>query len=202
MGEIAKKLGVSIWQLYGFMCKNNIPRRSPTQVNYVNNRGKPQFKVKTDLTIFEEKIKISGIMLYWAEGTFRGTTVDFANSNPEMIKVFLMFLREICGAHEKRLRVYLYAYEHQDIEKLKLYWRDITGISLNQFIKPYVRKGNLNLSQRKLPYGLIHIRYNDKQLLEIIRSWLDNYIKWAGTQAAKGDRLCKRSVPVKVGMEK
>lgn len=192
--EISKEIGVSFWSLYSFMNKNNIPRRTITEVNYLVNSYKPKFEIKKNLDIYEEKLKIAGIMLYWAEGTLRGNTVDFANSNPQMIAVFLRFLRKICGVKEKRLRVYLYAYQYQDIKKLKRYWHKITEIPLTQFTKPYIRIGNQNLSGRKLLYGLVHIRYNDKQLLNLIKNWIDEVcIDWAGTQAVKGDRLCKRS---------
>lgn len=128
-------------------------------------------------------------MLYWAEGTFNGNTVDFTNSNAEMIKIFLKFLRKICGINEERLRVYLYAYEHQNISELQDYWHTVTNIKLSQFTKPFIRKNNLNVTKRKLPYGLVHIRYNDKKLLGSLKSWIDNYICWTGTQVAKGDRL-------------
>lgn len=200
--EIARKLDIPFWSLYNFMNNNKIPRRLPSQANYLVNRWKPQFEVKDNLNIIEEKLKIAGIMLYWAEGTLKGNTVDFSNSNPEIIKIFLKFLREICGVKEERLRIYLYTYSYQDIEKIKLYWHKITKIKLSQFTKPYIRKGNLNLSKRKLPHGLLHVRYNDKRLLGLIKSWIDEYIIWAGTQVAKGGRLSKGSVLSKVKMEK
>ena len=202
MREIANKLGISFWSLYNFMNKNNISRRLPSVANYIANRDKPQFESKHDLSIAEEKLKIAGIMLYWAEGTLRGNTVDFVNSSPEMIEVFLKFLRDICGVNEERLRVYLYAYSYHNLEEVKAYWQNITRIPLSQFTKPYIRNGNPNLSNRKLPYGLIHVRYNDKRLLVLIKTWIDKYIKWAGTQVAKGGRLFKGSVLPKGRMEK
>ncbi|MDP2940974.1 MAG: hypothetical protein Q8N85_01790 [Candidatus Omnitrophota bacterium] len=200
--EIAEKLGISFWPLYNFINKNSLPLRSPSQVNYVTNKNKPQFTINENLDIEMEKLRLAGMMLYWAEGTFKGSTVDFVNSNPQIIKIFLRFLREICGVSEERLRVYLYGYHYQDLRKLKNYWHKVTNISISQFTKPYIKKGNLNLNDRELPYGLVHIRYNDKRLLELIRSWITEYTIWAGTQAAKGDRLCKRSVLSKGRMEK
>jgi len=174
--EIARQFGVSIWSLYNLMNKNDIPRRSYSEANYLVNKDKPKFKIKEDLADEEKKLKIAGIMLYWAEGTLKGCTVDFANSNPEMIRVFLKFLREICGAKEERIRVYLYTHSNSDINELKNYWHRITNISLNQFTKPYVREGNPNISNRKMLYGLIHIRYNDKKLLNTIEGWIKEYI--------------------------
>ena len=206
INQVAKRLGLSFWSLYGFMNRNNIQRRLPAEANYVVSRDKPQFKIKENLSFLDEKLKIAGIMLYWAEGTLKGQTVDFVNSNRDMVRIFLKFLRQVCGVDDRRLRLYLYAYSYLDLKKTKNHWKNITGIPINQFTKPYVRKGNLNLSRRKLPYGLVHIRYNDKKLLLVIKSWIENYrdniLIWAGTQVAKGDRLCKRSVLPKGRMEK
>ncbi len=182
--EIADKLGISFWSLYNFMNKNNIVRRSPSEANYVVNKIKPPFKIRENLSFSQEKLKGAGSMLYWAEGTLKGKGVDFANCNPQMIKIFLKFLREICGISEERLRVYLYGYSYHNLEKLKLFWHNVTEVSLSQFTKPYIRIGNPNLSDRKLPYGLIHIRYNDKKLLNTIKFWIDEYMNnngWAGT---------------------
>ena len=178
--EIAKDLQVSLWSLYDFMERNNIPRRSYSEANYLVNKDKPVFRIKESLSGLEQRLKIAGIMLYWAEGTLKGTTVDFANSDPEMIKVFLKFLRNVCGVDERRLRIYLYCHSYCDVERLKAYWHEITKISLGQFTKPYIREGSANLSKRKLLYGLIHIRYNDKKLLDIIRNWINEYVKKSG----------------------
>lgn len=179
--EIADKLRVSYWWLYNFMDRYNINRRGHSEASYLSNRLKPKFREKHILSFADSKLKIAGIMLYWAEGTFIGNTVDFTNSNPDMIRLFLKFLRNVCGVSENRLRVYLYGYSYHDVEELKKYWGKITGIPLSQFTKPYIRKDNPNFSNRKLPHGLTHIRYNDKRLLFLIKNWIEEYIKRAGT---------------------
>jgi len=196
--EVSENLGVSFWSLYRFMSKNNIPRRGRSEANYVGNKHKLHFEVKGKLTEKDRELKIAGIMLYWAEGSksLKSNMLDFINSDPSMVKVFLKFLRQICGVKEDRLRLYLYSYSYQEIDKLKDYWSRVTGISQRQFLKPYVREGNPNLSGRKLPYGLVHIRYCDKRLLELVLNWIKEFkndilIKWAGTLVANGDRLCK-----------
>ena len=115
-------------------------------------------------------------MLYLAEGAKGRATVDFANSDPYTIKIFLEFLRKICGISEQRLRVYIYAYSYHNIDEIKQYWSNVAKIPQSQFTKPYIRKGNPNLSGRKMTYGLIHIRYNDKRLLQQILKWIEQYV--------------------------
>jgi hypothetical protein len=101
--------------------------------------------------------------------------VDFANSDKDMIILFLKFLRNICGVDEKRLRVYSYFYANQNVNKNTNYWSKITKISKKQFTKPYIRKDYDENKTDKMPNGLIHIRYSDKKLLNLIKNWINKY---------------------------
>ena len=173
--EIAQHLNTSIDAVYYFFRSNGIPRRSPKEQNRVLfERKKPSFALKEKLTIKETELFIAGVMLYWGEGSqWDGeVNVDFANSKPEMIKVFVRFLRVVCAVNEKRLRCYLYCYSNQDVRKLVAYWSTVTNIPTIQFTKPYIRK-DFDVSKiNKMPYGLIHIRYSDKKLLLQLREWI------------------------------
>jgi hypothetical protein len=176
--QIADELGISFWKVYGLMQRNNIPRRRSSEANYLHyDKCKARFFIKKNIEIKDEYLKIAGIMLYWAEGTKLRDVVDFANSDPRMIKIFLKFLREICGIAESRLRIYLYAFSDQNVEELKEYWSKLTQVPLSQFTKPYIRKVNPDLKDRRMPYGLVHVRYNDKRLLERIKAWQKDYIE-------------------------
>jgi hypothetical protein len=95
------------------------------------------------------QLKVAGTMLYWAEGyqSNLAKSVDFANSQPKMILVFLKFLREICGIQEGKLRGFLYAYSDQDIGELITFWSGLTK------------------------------SYNDKKLLFTIKDWIEKYSK-------------------------
>ena len=173
--ELSKRLRISEDKIYDLMVKHGIPRRTFTEANYYLHKDRA-FKIKERLSSKEERLKLAGVMLYWAEGSkasLESSTVDFTNSDPEMIKLFMLFLRKICGVHEKRLRIFLYSYQGQDIEKLKAFWSSVTGIPVIQFTKPYVREENLNKSGRKMPYGLIHVRYADKRLLILLLKWIE-----------------------------
>jgi len=180
VSSIAKQMKVTLDSMFYFFRKHNIKRRSASETNNIRftNRA-PSFNVKKYLSNEEEKLKIAGIMLYWGEGSqWSGETiVDFANSNPVMIKVFLNFLRKICGIDEKKMKVYLYCYGNQDIYKLINYWRKVTGINKSQFTKPYVRSDYRSDKSGKMQYGLIHIRYYDKKLLLTIKKWINEYIE-------------------------
>ena len=181
--EIAKKLKITPWIVQKFMIRKNLPRRTFAEANKIKFDRKPKsFSLKLNLSKKEEILKLAGIMLYWTEGAklnllTRAIVIDFTNSNPRMIKLFLKFLRKICGVDEKRLRVLLYCYADQDIEALKKYWYRITEVPSKQFIKPYVRRDFLPEKSGKMKYGLVHIRYADKKLLLQIESWIQEYLE-------------------------
>jgi hypothetical protein len=156
------------------MKKYGIPRRSLSQSSFIVYKDKPKFILKEKLSHEEELLKIAGLMLYCCEGSFKGSGIDFANSNPKIILLFLEFLRKICGVAEKRLSVYLYAFANQDVNNLKLFWSKITNIPLNQFSKPYIKKA-YDTNTAKMEYGLVKIRYYDKKLLKVLENCLDTY---------------------------
>mgnify|MGYP005859670993 CR=1 FL=1 len=184
--QVGEILGKSTSRIYDFMKKHGLPRRTPSESNnLVYLRQKPSFNLKKNLNREEEKLKIAGIMLYWAEGAkkmrsyngqTRGGTIDFSNSDPKMIQLFLKFLREICGVDESRLRVKLYCYANQDINLIKKYWSKITGIPLKQFTKPYIREDFSLDKIDKMKYGLAHITYSDKKLFLQIEEWINQYL--------------------------
>lgn len=184
INEMANFFGVAHWVIYKMMVKENILRRSSSESRHLTlSRSGNGYVIRKDLTSEEEKLRLAGIMLYWAEGSRGDSTVDFANSDPKMVQLFLKFLREICGVSDKRIRIYLYTHDNQNLEELIKYWRNITGIPKSQFTKPYVREGNPNLSNRKMLHGMVHVRYSDKKLLQELHGWIeDEARKWVGAR--------------------
>lgn len=177
--DVGKLFNRTVGGVYRFMKKNRLPRRAAYQTNNLKYLKKEtSFTIKKKLTVSEKSLKMAGVMLYWAEG-FKATewSVDLANSDPRMITVFLKFLRTICGVEESRLRVQLYCYTNQDVSFLKKYWSGLTGIPISQFIKPYIRKDFKVAKTGKMKYGLVHIRYSDKKLLQQIKIWIEECIQ-------------------------
>lgn len=179
MEKVAEDLGVSMSALVYFMRKYDLKRRTPKENEKIKFAKKPLSFDKQKLnTSYLKELAIIGIMLYWAEG-YKGNesncTVDFANSDPLMIKLFIKFFRLIYKPSEKKIRIYLYCYSNQNIKTLISFWSKLTKVSKNQFLKPYVRS-DFREDGRKMKYGLIHIRYHDKKLLLDIKSMIESYV--------------------------
>ena len=168
--EIAEKLQVSLKQVYSSLRRQGISRRSFSEQRKLRFEKEPlSFVFKEEFSVKERELFVAGLMLYYGEGAKTGYTVDFANADPVLVKVFLKFLNVICGINQKRLRFYLYCFSDQDSEKLIRFWCSHLRVEPGQFTQPYVRS-TLNKSKRKMAYGLLHVRYSDKRLLEKILS--------------------------------
>ena len=174
ISKIAKIYNLHPTTILKRMKKYNILRRSLSESGYVAHDDKPKFILKHKLSHKEELLKIAGVMLYCCEGSFKGNGIDFANSDPRIIVLFLKFLRKICGISEVRLSIYLYAFANQNIDNLKVFWSKKTNVPLSQFTRPYIRRVR-NSSHEKMKYGLVKIRYYDKKLLKVLEHWLNSY---------------------------
>ena len=178
MKRVAEALGVSIDALVYFMRKYDLKRRTTSENEKIKfSKKSATFKIKANLSEKERKLKNVAISLYWGEGykSEKAHGVDFANSDPDMIKVFLNFLRKICGIDESKLRVYLYCYSNQKPKKLINFWSRLTEIPHSKFSKPYVRNDFCLEKSGKMKNGLIHIRYYDKKLLIQLLEWIESY---------------------------
>jgi transcriptional regulator with XRE-family HTH domain len=118
-------------------------------------------------------LKYLGAMLYWAEGGKTQGMVRFSNSDPEMIKLMMMFFRQVCEVPEKKFKGYIHIHPHLDHKKAEQYWSLLTGVPLDQFFKTY-RIPNKSSKNKKdtLPYGTFDIYICDVKLLLRIFGWI------------------------------
>lgn len=176
--QVADHFGISIDASYYTLRKLKVPRRSTKETNKIRFEAKPlSYALKTNLNRREKQLKVTAVMLYWAEGYKAGNgSVDFANSDPDMVLIFWKFLSEICGVSKNRVRLHLYAYAGQDVSGLKRFWANLLGLSEEAFVKPYIKKAQTPGPRGpRMIHGLVHVRYSDKKLFEQIIAWIDEY---------------------------
>lgn len=182
MLDVATRLHKTLGSINHAMCRASIARRPASQTRDIQFLRSPlSFHPKEHLSPTEKQLKVAGLMLYWGEGGKRNIKgVDFANSDPEMISIFLKFLRVIYQVNEPRLRIYLYSYNSLPTQTLIEYWSDLTKIPKSQFTRPYIRSKS-SLIHDKMQHGLIHVRYSDLRLLNLIMSEIRQFTNcWDG----------------------
>ncbi|MET8294884.1 hypothetical protein ABZW02_12575 [Streptomyces sp. NPDC005180] len=92
----------------------------------------------------DRELFIAGVTLYWAEGSKdkaydRRERVQFVNSDPGVIQVFLAWL-DLIGVERQRIRYRVMIHESADIAAAEEYWTRIVGAEPSQLAKTTLKK--------------------------------------------------------------
>lgn len=90
-------------------------------------------------TLSDRELYLSGLFLYWAEGTkaSRGT-VCMTNTDPSMLLFFIRWI-EAQGVVRARLKVKLHLYSDMAVEAETAYWEHTLGLPRTVFMKSYIK---------------------------------------------------------------
>lgn len=122
--------------------------------------------------------QVIGVTIWWTEGTkaYRNKRqqtiiypVDVTNTNVEIIKAFLNFLREDIKIDENRLKLQLQIHEGDNQAELEKYWSDATNIPPIRFQKTIIRPAGNKAGKSR---GTCKVRYADKPTyLKLNKLW-------------------------------
>ncbi|TSC90024.1 MAG: Uncharacterized protein G01um10145_455 [Microgenomates group bacterium Gr01-1014_5] len=119
---------------------------------------------------------IAGIILYWTEGFKKDNRLGFANSDPQMVKLFLKWLYTLgVPKNSIRLRVGINISHKKRVKVIEKYWSKQTNIPLSQFQKPFFQKfiWKKEFPDPNLYHGVIRVRaINQGRLFIKILKWI------------------------------
>jgi cell division protein FtsB len=137
--------------------------------------------------ITKRELWLIGIMLYWAEGSKEKDTaanIQFSNSDPVMIKLFLKWLIDICNIGYNKINFSIYIHENHKhrLEKVINYWVQKIGLSKKFFTGVYFKKGNPKTKRTNVGnnyYGVVRIRVRESSdLNRKIVCWVHGVAKY------------------------
>lgn len=104
-------------------------------------------------------------LIFWCEGSKRHLSggVVLANSDPQLVKLFLHALRSGFEINEKRFAALIHLHEYHDEKRQLKFWSKVTQIPLSQFMRSY-KKPHTRIRQRENYPGCISLRYRDAAL--------------------------------------
>jgi len=98
-----------------------------------------------------------GTMLYWAEGSKEkdydpGCGTQFTNTDPDMIRLFLYWLKEVCNKTFDSLIIDLYIHDLQRERKQEIlaFWIKTIDCSPSDIKHIYYKKGNLKTMRKNV----------------------------------------------------
>ncbi len=120
-----------------------------------------------------EPLYVAGCMLYWAEGAKTRNQVRFSNSDPEMARFFVRFLRTYFAASDLHIRITcnLFA-DHIDrqleIEHFWLQTLELPQSALCQSTVNVYSKYSTKKRANKLPYGTCRVVVSRTRVVQTI----------------------------------
>jgi len=160
------------------------------------NRARLQKRHDRDVAVKKEAVRLfgtyrsdplflSGVMIYWAEGTrlnqnYRKYQLAFTNSDAGLLNFYCKFLRiYFKDIDNKNWRAGLFLYPDINPEKAKCYWSQVLSMPRSQFIKSQILNSS-NKQNRKLKFGTCCVYVNSKDACLTMQAWIDavnNYMR-------------------------
>ena len=140
--------------------------------------------------ISKRDLLIIGTALYWAEGykrpvVIRGKTrtshrVSLTNSDPDLICIFLKFLREVCKVPNEKITIWIRYFEHQDPTYLLNFWQKKCNIPYSNFrntLQTVSISSQRKKSYNSLSFGVAQISVNNTNLYHEIMGMISGVAK-------------------------
>ncbi|MBA3047299.1 hypothetical protein KKC83_01435 [Patescibacteria group bacterium] len=194
LNEISQKLGISkstasVWLRNEKMSEVG-KRRFSDLIEQGQKKSKEAIKKKKKL-IFKEifgnctvlvnqkeyrgdDFKLFLSLLYWCEGAKTGRRVIFINSDPKMIKVYMLLFRKAFNLNEDKFKAVLHLHSYHNTKELVNYWSKLTKINKNYFT--IYKKRNTGKRKKEDYKGCVSIRYGDSKIFDEIFLIINRFI--------------------------
>ena len=115
--------------------------------------------------ITDRELWLIGIALYWAEGSKQSTKsvsegVKFTNSDPNMIKLFDLWLTKVIKVSPDDINYEIYLHQSMSAQKSQVvkHWSKILNKPINKFDRIYLKKNIITKNYPKSDYkGVVRI---------------------------------------------
>lgn len=122
-----------------------------------------------DVELSPDSLALVGAALYWAEGSKGRNSFSFANSDPQMIELYIKWLTEILDIPKTDLVFSISVYLDCGLsyEEVVSWWSGLIGVPRAQFRPrrapdPRPKKKKVK-PEKKLRYGILHIYVRNPQ---------------------------------------
>jgi transcriptional regulator with XRE-family HTH domain len=127
-----------------------------------------------------DPLHLAGCMLYWAEGSKRRNQLCFSNSDPEMVRFFVVFLKTYFDIRDTDIRITCHLFAdhiaHQrEVEQFWLNEAGLPGESLRKSVVNVYSRSSKRKRINKLPYGTCQVVVSRTWVLQSILGSIQEY---------------------------
>lgn len=178
LNDIAENTGYSTRKVRSILVRNGVKMRTASEALYIkaNPLGDP-FEILKKLTPEEEHLKAMALALYLTQGNLKNQhSIRFSNSNPGIVKIFVKFMKIVCGVPSDKIKASLIIYPDVDENNIKTYWANFLDLPISQFSKTTILENRSAGSAKKhSDVGTATIYVHNSKLLGIIKDWVKEY---------------------------
>jgi plasmid maintenance system antidote protein VapI len=121
-------------------------------------------------------LHMTGCMLYWTEGAKRRNSIIFVNSDPDMMCLFIQFLREALFVSDDMMKLQIHCHTHDEIEKSRIadYWLNLLRLT-HKNLNNIHTKASSQIAKNVLQNGVCALTINSTQLAMHIYGAIQEY---------------------------
>lgn len=150
-------------------------KRNKLQTKNAENRTKEIFLkgMKEVPNLKPTDLLVTGAVMYWAEGYKRkrkrqgreivAHPISFVNSDPEMVRIFILFLFQILAVPKQKIVLTMRLYAHINESTAREYWKKVTDLQDSHFRKTTYLVSLSSKGKRAfntLPFGTLQVSVN------------------------------------------
>jgi len=122
----------------------------------------------------------AGCMLYWAEGDKRRNQARLSNSDPDLVRFFVEFLRRYFDVRDDDIRVtcHLFADHVEKQRDIESFWLETLGLTERSLCKSFVNVYSAASKRKRvnmLPYGTCRVSVSRTSVVQSIFGSIQEY---------------------------
>lgn len=183
--EISRILNVSNSTIRNWCFDLKIDRHKALIINNKFRREKLKqmdlYSIPNLSGLTEDQTRFLVALLYGCEGAKYPATniVSFVNSDPNLIRVFIMLFRKSFDLDEKKFRVHLQIHQYHNIATLINYWSKLLNVPIEKFLKPTITSPRGKM-RRQNYLGTCSLRYIDNKIQLRLLGIFENFCSQGG----------------------
>lgn len=116
----------------------------------------------------------AGVTAYWAEGSKRSNQLQFSNSDSNLVRFFIQWGKKYLDLKPERFTIALHLHNGQEETRRKNFWCQVTGLSIKQFRKSFIKPEGTGHRKNILYNGTAQVRVTRSvDSLHRVLGWID-----------------------------
>ena len=195
LGDISKKLNVSQSSVSAWVSdvklteeqKNKLQEKNPASKLYTGQKTSDLIAAKARTKRLEQQLAgrkeigdfdlhLAGCMLYWCEGSKSRNSLTLTNYDPEVLKLFIKFLRDCFNVLDADFKIYIAHYSEENIVKLENFWLDLLKLPKSCLGKSRIIKSEPKMKSNRHEFGGCSLSVYSTELAQRVYGSIKEYI--------------------------